>query len=244
MIPTTNEILAQIILLWGLRNEAEPIKPITMGAIGSELMYPPLFIINALDLGKKLGLLKHDYKTDEVEVIQGSTTNTYMGAEVQDLMNAFVQKIGYENALGHDMNLGLLQQWCVGVRPSAAEMGLKRLILDGVLVTYDLADPKDKKSVYTFYTLKENEGEQWGTKQFANDYSVNFIYVRFGMTSRQKEWYYKNKERSLANDKKWRKANPEKRSEINRRYRESFKKKHGMTPSQYYAKRKKSGVKE
>jgi hypothetical protein len=59
--------------------------------------------------------------------------------------------------------------------------------------------------------------------------------------TRQREWYMKNKERSLANDAKWRKANPEKVSERNRRYREKFFEKHGMTPTQYYYKLKKNG---
>jgi len=59
--------------------------------------------------------------------------------------------------------------------------------------------------------------------------------------SRQKRWYYENKERSLKNDKKWRKANPDKVAECNRRYREKFKEKHGMSPSQYY-RLKKAGV--
>lgn len=59
--------------------------------------------------------------------------------------------------------------------------------------------------------------------------------------TRQQRWYYENRARSLANDAKWRKANPEKVAELNRRYREAFKRKHGMTPSQYYSKLRKSG---
>lgn len=58
--------------------------------------------------------------------------------------------------------------------------------------------------------------------------------------SRQQEWYYKNKSRSLANDKRWRTANSERVIELNRKYREAFKKKHGMSVSKYY-KLKKEG---
>jgi methylphosphotriester-DNA--protein-cysteine methyltransferase len=59
--------------------------------------------------------------------------------------------------------------------------------------------------------------------------------------TRQQEWYYKNKERSLANDRKWRKENADKVSERNRQYREEFKKKYGMSMSKYY-KLKRSGA--
>lgn len=60
--------------------------------------------------------------------------------------------------------------------------------------------------------------------------------------SRQQKWYHENKDRALENDKKWRRDNPDKVSERNRRYRENFKKKHGMSPSQYYAMKRKSSV--
>lgn len=61
--------------------------------------------------------------------------------------------------------------------------------------------------------------------------------------TRQQKWYYENRERSLANDAKWRKANPDKVVERNRLYREAFKKKHGMSPSQYYRLKKNGGLK-
>lgn len=165
MLPTTEEILNQIVLLWQIRNEVEPVDPITMGAIGKDLMYPPIFIINALDLGKKLGVLEHDYKSDVLKVLKEPVL-TFMGTEIARLMNAFEDKVKQLNGKEEDINLGLLQQWCMGVRPTAAELALRRLVLDGVLYEYDLKDPKDTKSVYTFYTLAENKDEQWGLKQF------------------------------------------------------------------------------
>jgi methylphosphotriester-DNA--protein-cysteine methyltransferase len=62
--------------------------------------------------------------------------------------------------------------------------------------------------------------------------------------SRQRKWYYDNKDKAKTNMSKWRKANPDKVSELNRRYRENFKKKHGMSPSQYYQLKKAGVVKE
>lgn len=165
MIPSKEEVLAQLVMLWQLRNEVEPVEPITMAGLATELMYPPLFLINALEYGKTLGILEHDYKTDKVTVLKDAPT-THMGMEVTMLMNALEDKIRYENAKEQDLTLGLIQQWCTGVRPSAAELALRRLVLDNVLYEYDLADPKDKKSVYTFYTLVENKDKNYGKKQF------------------------------------------------------------------------------
>lgn len=168
MIPKTNEILAQLMLLWQIRDEVEPVEPVTLGALAHELMYPPLFIINAMDLGVSQGFLKHDYESDKMTVLKESS-DTFMGNEVRDLMNSIEDKVRYENNREQDISLGLLQQWCVGVRPSAAELALRRLCLDGVLVEYTLTDPKDKKSSYQFYTLAGNESKQWGLKQFKSE---------------------------------------------------------------------------
>jgi hypothetical protein len=165
MIPRTEEVLAQLVLLWTIRNEEEPVEPITMGKLAGELMYPPLFLINALDKGKQLGVFEHDYETDELRLV-GEFESVYMGGEVTSLMGAILVKVGQLNGKEEDVSLGLLQSWCMGVRPSAAELALRRLTLDKSLAEYDLVDPKDEKSVYTFYTLYKNRGEQWGKKQF------------------------------------------------------------------------------
>lgn len=168
MIPKTEEVLAQLVLLARMREESEPAEGVTVGGLAGELMYPPLFIINALDLGVSKGVLKHDYKTDKLSVV-GDLTTTHMGAEVQNLMNAIEDKVRFENGRENDLSLGLIQQWCTGVRPSAAELALRRLVLDGVLAEYDYADPKDKASVYTFYTLPENKVHEWHLKQFKSE---------------------------------------------------------------------------
>jgi len=165
MIPSKEDVLAQLVLLWQLRNEVEPVEPITMGALASELMYPALFMIEALELGKNEGVLKHDYDNDQLTVLK-DYVNTYMGEEIERVMDAILETVERENARKQDISLGLLQSWCVGIRPSACELALRRLVLDEELYEYDLADPRDAKSVYTFYTLVENRDEQWGKKQF------------------------------------------------------------------------------
>jgi hypothetical protein len=169
MIPSKEEVLAQLVLLWELRNEVEPVEPITMGGLAGELMYPAVFMINALNYGVTQGVLEHDYETDVVKVIKRQPEVTYMGKEVQSLVNTIEDVVRHYNGKEEDLSLGLMQTWCVGVRPSAAELALRRLVLDGVLSEYRLTDPKDSKSHYDFYTLAENVGKQWGKKQFKSE---------------------------------------------------------------------------
>lgn len=59
--------------------------------------------------------------------------------------------------------------------------------------------------------------------------------------SRQQRWYQENKDRALANDKTWRDAHPNRVSQRNKDYREAFKKKHGMSISQFYYRKRNSG---
>jgi hypothetical protein len=168
MIPKTEEVLAQLVLLARMRAEVEPEGGVTVGGLAGDLMYPPLFIINALDLGVGKGVLEHDYETDKLSVV-GELGTTHMGSEVSNLMDAIIAKVRFENGRENDLSLGLIQQWCVGVRPSAAELALRRLVLDGALTEYDYADPKDPASVYTFYTLPENKAKEWHLKQFKSE---------------------------------------------------------------------------
>ena len=166
MIPNTNEILAQLVLLWKIRDESlEKSESVTMGKIASDLMYPPLFIINALDCGVDLGILKHDYETDKLELVKDYEKSN-MGKEIGNLIDAIEEKLAHENEKKQDLSLGLIQQWCMGVRPSACELALYQLVANGTFHKYDMTDTKDKKSVYTFYTLSDNKGKKWGKKQF------------------------------------------------------------------------------
>jgi hypothetical protein len=165
MIPSKEEILSQLVLLWGLRNEVEPVEAITMGALAKELMYPALFLIEALEYGKSLGVLEHDYKSDKLSVV-GEYEGTYMGEEIDRVMGCLEELVSVHNEREEDLSLGLIQTWCMGIRPSACELALRRLVLDGTLAEYRLTDPKDTKSSYDFYTLAENKDKQWGKKQF------------------------------------------------------------------------------
>jgi len=167
MIPNKKEILAQLVLLWRIRDEVEPVEKLTMGALAGELMYPPIFIINALECGKEMGVLVHDYESDEVKVLGYDGVDFgEMGSEIAVLKEAFLEKLRYEAGREEDVSLGLLQSWCVGVRPSAAELALRVLVDSKELATYRLSDPDDESSTYDFYTLWENREKMWGRKQF------------------------------------------------------------------------------
>ena len=65
-----------------------------------------------------------------------------------------------------DIVSGTLQAWCRGLKSSEIEMAINFLVKQNIIASYDLPDPKDKKSKYTFYTLAINKDSLWGTKQF------------------------------------------------------------------------------
>jgi hypothetical protein len=152
-------------MLWRLEDEMEPVEAITMAKIGEQLMYPPLFIINALSRGVTLGILEHDYKTDVLKVT-GDAPESFMGTEILRIKQALLERVRQVSGKKEDLSLGLIQQWGTGVRPSAVQLALRVLMDEGTIVEYTLTDPVDEDSRYEFYTLAENAQKQWGKKQF------------------------------------------------------------------------------
>lgn len=62
-----------------------------------------------------------------------------------------------------------LAHWLVGYAPHDVLVATKWLVETGKLTTYEIADHKDKDSVYTFYSLPENAEHKWGRKMFKED---------------------------------------------------------------------------
>lgn len=138
-----------------------------VSAIASELGYKPLLIVNALYDGDKLGKFKYNSDKDlitigeEVEVEKLSVTES-----LSDLRGQIEKFIGHMNALEKDMTLDELQMFL----PGTPELHIRMCVyMSQTLTSYELKDPKDKKSVYTFVTLKENADKQYGKKQFKSN---------------------------------------------------------------------------
>jgi hypothetical protein len=132
--------------------------------IAEEIGYRPLLIITALYRGVEQGKLVYNKKQDTIQIQEGVEVDSLALTEAMtELIDLVEQFMVYMNAEEKDMSLEELQMLLAGVPilhiKIAAHMSQK-------LTTYELAQPKDKKSVYTFITLKENVDKQWGKKQF------------------------------------------------------------------------------
>lgn len=132
--------------------------------IAEQLGYRPLLILTALYRGTKSKKLIYDKKTDTI--IQGDDIDlpnlqtTESIAELRELVEEFMV---YTNDNETDITTDELLMFIGGL----PELHIKIILFTSKkLTTYEVADPKDKKSVYTFITLKENLDKQWGKKQF------------------------------------------------------------------------------
>lgn len=132
--------------------------------VAEQLGYQPMLILNALYEGEKAGKLTYITKKNIFNVDKDVNVEallvTDQVAEVREQVEIFMT---HQNASEVDMTVDELRSFL----PMFPELHMEiALFTSKVLATYELSDPKDKKSVYTFVTLKENEGKFWGKKQF------------------------------------------------------------------------------
>lgn len=132
--------------------------------IAEEIGYRPMLIIAALYKAGEQGKFTYNKKQDTMQIQEGvELDNLSLTEAMTELIDLIEQFMVYMNAEEKDMSIEELQMLLAGVPilhiKIAAHMSKK-------LTTYELAQPKDKKSVYTFITLKENAEKQWGKKQF------------------------------------------------------------------------------
>lgn len=169
MVPTTREIVWQMAVL----REMYPKE--TISELASRLMLSPIFIINALDEAEKMELFRRtkNKKGELTEVLETmspvdweSLEGPEFGEDIMRLQEEMVRAVASANSDENDVESGTLQAWCRGIRPSAIEIALEFLYHKVILGRYELADPGDEKSVYTFYSLRVNVANKWGAKQF------------------------------------------------------------------------------
>jgi DNA-binding MarR family transcriptional regulator len=142
----------------------------TISDLAHRLMYSPVFVINALDEGEKMELFSRIKGEDKLIATTPVDYQTMMGLEFGTeqtrIQNELLRAIASANKDEDDVEEGTLQAWCRGIRPSDIELALHTLQKIDFVSKYELANPKDKESKYTFYTLRINEGKEWGLKQF------------------------------------------------------------------------------
>ena len=132
--------------------------------IAQEIGYRPMLIITALYRAGKSGKFTYDKKSDTItpggDIAYEQLQLTEGMSELVELVEEFIT---YMNEEEKDMTYDELIMLLGGV----PELHIKMVAFtSNKLTTYDYADPKDKKSVYTFITRKENAEKQWGSKQF------------------------------------------------------------------------------
>lgn len=169
MIPNRREIVWQIVMMHELYPKAK------ISELAVKLMLSPIFIINALDLGEQMEMFqrKRDKKGQVTEVLESllvidwdAVNGEEFGKDNVRIQNEILRAIGSANADENDIEDNMLQSWCRGLKPCEIEIAITLLEKQNIIGSYELADPKDKKSVYKFYSLMVNVSNLWGKKQF------------------------------------------------------------------------------
>lgn len=165
----TEKIALQIAIL----REIYPKENINQ--LAARLMFSPIFIINAIERGEELGyFVRKKGKKGELTdtLVDGKKLEyTYLrGDEVGDenyrIQYELLHAIVSANNDEMDIEEGTLNYWCRGIKPAEVEIALHILNKVGAINSYTIADPKDKKSIYKFYSLAINSDKRWGYKQF------------------------------------------------------------------------------
>lgn len=138
----------------------------------------PLQVINAMHEADRLGLgtVKYDkkggdgiksFQPEEVPssyVIEDYIIPDYIKTLASDIYIA----VKGANSRDNDITRDIIHLWAGGetLPPAILSMAVWYLESNSLIETYEQADPKDKKSVYTFLTLPENAGRELWRKQF------------------------------------------------------------------------------
>ena len=145
-------------------------KTNSVSTIASDLGYQPILIINALFKGERDGKWVYLKKKDIIKISEDVAVDSLVVTdgliESREMIEEFIAN---ENSIEVDMSFDELR----GFIPMLPELHLKiALYTSDKIYEYEYADPKDKDSVYKFYTLAENKDKLWGAKQFNEDKSL------------------------------------------------------------------------
>jgi hypothetical protein len=140
----------------------------TVSQIALDFKVPAAIIINGLYYGERVGLFtakKKGPQYQEIIVKAVPDDNADFGKDLERVKNNIYEVITNLNSDEEDITDDNLFIW-LGVPFVAAKTALQLLVNEGKLVKYRIIDPKDKKSIYHFYTLTENKDKFYGNKQF------------------------------------------------------------------------------
>jgi len=146
----------------------EVMKTNSVDTIAAQLGYSPMLIINALYQGERDGKLTYNRKQKTFAATEGTDIAALAPGEefliagdfnVGEELEQLVRNLNSEQT---DISAEELMGW-LGISDVRVKM---MAFINPRLAMYDLADLKDRKSIYTFITLKENADKRWGETQF------------------------------------------------------------------------------
>ena len=140
----------------------------TVDEIALDFKLPAALIVNGLYYGERKGLYvakKKGPQFKEITVTAVPDNNSNFGADLERVKSNIFETITNLNSDAEDITDDNLFIW-LGVPFIVAKSALQLLVNEKKLVKYRIIDPKDKKSIYHFYTLVENKDKFYGKKQF------------------------------------------------------------------------------
>jgi hypothetical protein len=143
---------------------------------------PGLEVNAALWQAQELGWLKQN-KNGMFKVLEVPVTWQF-GETINDLQDEIVYCFKQLGKSETDIMETFFSQWTAAYKAHDILVAMKQLLNDGVIVQYMLTDdaPKVGKSVYTFFTSKENDGKEWGRKQFKREVEYGDTRTTFDTT--------------------------------------------------------------
>jgi hypothetical protein len=160
MLPKIHEVAAELAQVHALHPKA------SVSELASSLGYQPLLIMNGLAYGNDMGLFH--YKQKEDKITKGKNPWRYqVSGNIRRLAYNVQALVTRENNREMDVSLDVLEQsWLPATSSTHLRLAVRILEYSGEFITYELSDPDDLASLYTFITLKQNIDKNWGVKQF------------------------------------------------------------------------------
>lgn len=126
-----------------------------------------LAIWHAVDQGWIADPSKNDDPKDQfVHLGEMTPAEWEFGPTIVDLEAKLLLSFDTLSGKETDLQWEFLSEWLVGYPARDVMIVLKKMLADGTLEHYFVADPEDPESVYEFYTLPENRKYLWGGKSF------------------------------------------------------------------------------
>lgn len=155
--------VANILAYYSFYNPKEDVND-----IAREFKLPPAIIVNALYRGVANGLFTATMDGSSfkrITVKQPPALDADYGDDVNRVKSIILEVVTNLNGAKEDITDDNLYIW-LGAPMVISKVALRLLVGEGVLGRYKIIDEKDKKSIYTFYPLTENQEHHFGTRQF------------------------------------------------------------------------------